>query len=106
MLGIAMFTIVTSTRSIRLAVITTARASQRLRSEVSWTGCMGLSRRSVGWYVPDSRSRLGQILSAISGILGLMTDTPARLLNLLSLLQTPREWPGSELADRLQVSPR
>ncbi|KJK59566.1 helix-turn-helix transcriptional regulator [Saccharothrix sp. ST-888] len=35
-----------------------------------------------------------------------MTDTPARLLNLLSLLQTPREWPGSELADRLQVTPR
>ncbi|MFD7894198.1 helix-turn-helix transcriptional regulator [Streptomyces sp. NPDC059743] len=35
-----------------------------------------------------------------------MTDTPARLLSLLSLLQTPREWPGSELADRLGVSPR
>ncbi|WP_326698078.1 YafY family transcriptional regulator [Streptomyces sp. NBC_01754] len=35
-----------------------------------------------------------------------MTDTPARLLTLLSLLQTPREWPGSELADRLDVSPR
>ncbi|MFD3654902.1 helix-turn-helix transcriptional regulator [Streptomyces sp. 24-1644] len=35
-----------------------------------------------------------------------MTDTPARLLNLLSLLQTPREWPGSELADRLDVTPR
>ncbi|MFC1410692.1 helix-turn-helix transcriptional regulator [Streptacidiphilus sp. N1-12] len=35
-----------------------------------------------------------------------MTDTPARLLALLSLLQTPREWPGSELAERLAVSPR
>ncbi|MFD3762550.1 helix-turn-helix transcriptional regulator [Streptomyces sp. NPDC058622] len=35
-----------------------------------------------------------------------MTDTPARLLSLLSLLQTPREWPGSELAERLQVSSR
>ncbi|MBB5937782.1 helix-turn-helix transcriptional regulator [Streptomyces zagrosensis] len=35
-----------------------------------------------------------------------MTDTPARLLRLLSLLQTPREWPGSELALRLRVSPR
>ncbi|SDL06599.1 helix-turn-helix transcriptional regulator [Streptomyces indicus] len=34
------------------------------------------------------------------------TDTPARLLQLLSLLQTPREWPGSELAERLQVSGR
>lgn len=35
-----------------------------------------------------------------------MSDTPARLLTLLSLLQTPREWPGSELAERLRVSPR
>ncbi|MGW5326324.1 helix-turn-helix transcriptional regulator [Streptomyces sp. NPDC004014] len=34
------------------------------------------------------------------------TDTPARLLQLLSLLQTPREWPGGELADRLNVSRR
>ncbi|GAB3989978.1 YafY family protein [Actinoallomurus acanthiterrae] len=32
--------------------------------------------------------------------------TSARLLTLLSLLQTPREWPGSELAERLDVSPR
>jgi predicted DNA-binding transcriptional regulator YafY len=41
------------------------------------------------------------------GILGRMTtDTPARLLTLLSLLQTPREWPGGELADRLGVSRR
>ena len=30
----------------------------------------------------------------------------ARLLALLSLLQTPREWPGSELARRLEISPR
>ncbi|MEU4179821.1 transcriptional regulator [Streptomyces sp. NPDC026589] len=35
-----------------------------------------------------------------------MSDTPARLLKLLSLLQTPREWPGGELAERLAVSPR
>ncbi|MCG5467694.1 YafY family transcriptional regulator [Micromonospora sp. LAH09] len=35
-----------------------------------------------------------------------MRDTPARLLRLLSLLQTPREWPGSELAGRLGVSSR
>ncbi|MFJ6935513.1 helix-turn-helix transcriptional regulator [Streptomyces sp. NPDC101132] len=35
-----------------------------------------------------------------------MTDTPARLLTLLSLLQTPREWPGRELAERLGVSSR
>src|SRR5919109_3553866 len=32
--------------------------------------------------------------------------TSARLLRLLSLLQTPRDWTGSELADRLEVSPR
>jgi predicted DNA-binding transcriptional regulator YafY len=35
-----------------------------------------------------------------------MSDTTTRLLRLLSLLQSPREWPGSELAGRLQVSPR
>ncbi|MBS2549710.1 YafY family transcriptional regulator [Catenulispora sp. NL8] len=35
-----------------------------------------------------------------------MPDTTARLLSLLSLLQTPRLWPGSELARRLQVSGR
>ncbi|WP_282780545.1 MULTISPECIES: YafY family protein [unclassified Nocardia] len=35
-----------------------------------------------------------------------MTDTSARLLRLLSLLQTPREWPGSELAERLGVTDR
>src|ERR687890_600576 len=35
-----------------------------------------------------------------------MHDTPARLLKLLSLLQAPREWPGSELASRLEVTPR
>ncbi|MEU1176761.1 YafY family protein [Streptomyces sp. NPDC005820] len=34
------------------------------------------------------------------------TDTPARLLQLLSLLQTPREWPGGELSQRLGVSRR
>jgi predicted DNA-binding transcriptional regulator YafY len=35
-----------------------------------------------------------------------VTDTAARLLSLLSLLQTPRLWPGSELAGRLGVSGR
>ncbi|WP_406265306.1 YafY family transcriptional regulator [Nocardia sp. NBC_00881] len=35
-----------------------------------------------------------------------MNDVPARLLSLLSLLQTPREWPGSELAERLGVTDR
>ncbi|WP_067846198.1 helix-turn-helix transcriptional regulator [Nocardia lijiangensis] len=35
-----------------------------------------------------------------------MNDTPARLLRLLSLLQTPREFSGSELAERLGVTDR
>ncbi|MGW0518730.1 helix-turn-helix transcriptional regulator [Crossiella sp. NPDC003009] len=35
-----------------------------------------------------------------------MTDTPARLLTLLSLLQTPREWSGTVLAERLGVTTR
>lgn len=35
-----------------------------------------------------------------------MLDTSARLLRLLSLLQTPKAWPGSELAERLGVSGR
>src|SRR3954447_13735755 len=35
-----------------------------------------------------------------------MSETSGRLLRLLSLLQTPREWPGPELARRLEVSQR
>ncbi|GHC80749.1 DNA-binding transcriptional regulator [Nocardiopsis terrae] len=35
-----------------------------------------------------------------------MKSTSARLLQLLSLLQTRKDWPGSDLADRLAVSPR
>jgi predicted DNA-binding transcriptional regulator YafY len=35
-----------------------------------------------------------------------MRETSARLLRLLSLLQTPREWTGAELGARLGVSPR
>jgi predicted DNA-binding transcriptional regulator YafY len=35
-----------------------------------------------------------------------MSQTSGRLLQLLSLLQGRRDWPGSELADRLQVSGR
>jgi predicted DNA-binding transcriptional regulator YafY len=40
------------------------------------------------------------------GILGFMANTSARMLRLLSLLQTHRFWPGQELADRLEVSER
>src|SRR6185436_17182004 len=35
-----------------------------------------------------------------------MTETSGRLLELLSLLQARRDWPGGELADRLGVSGR
>src|SRR6188472_3749523 len=35
-----------------------------------------------------------------------MTATSGRLLELLSLLQTRRDWPGGELAERLGVSGR
>src|SRR6476619_3329060 len=35
-----------------------------------------------------------------------MTETSSRLLEMLSLLQGRRDWPGSELADRLGVSLR
>ncbi|MEW9554386.1 helix-turn-helix transcriptional regulator [Nonomuraea sp. NPDC050783] len=35
-----------------------------------------------------------------------MLETSARLLRLLSLLQTHRDWPGTELAERLGVSTR
>lgn len=35
-----------------------------------------------------------------------MLETSARLLRLLSLLQTPRDWTGTELATRLEVSQR
>ena len=35
-----------------------------------------------------------------------MLETSARLLRLLSLLQAHRDWPGADLADRLDVTPR
>ena len=35
-----------------------------------------------------------------------MSETSSRLLEMLSLLQGRRDWPGSELADRLEVSGR
>jgi predicted DNA-binding transcriptional regulator YafY len=42
----------------------------------------------------------------LRGTVDLDVDTSARLLRLLSLLQTPRDWTGSELAERLEVSTR
>jgi predicted DNA-binding transcriptional regulator YafY len=35
-----------------------------------------------------------------------MLETSARLLRLLALVQARRDWPGAELAGRLEVSPR
>src|SRR5260370_21343335 len=35
-----------------------------------------------------------------------MANPSSRTLRLLSLLQTHRFWPGNELADRLEISPR
>ena len=35
-----------------------------------------------------------------------MANTSSRTLRLLALLQTHRFWPGTELADRLEISPR
>jgi predicted DNA-binding transcriptional regulator YafY len=45
------------------------------------------------------------LLSAIGLILD-SVNTSARMLRLLSLLQTHRYWPGGDLAERLDVSPR
>src|SRR5215212_3570024 len=50
---------------------------------------------------------LGQDQSAITATIGrAMSETSSRLLELLSLLQARRDWPGGELASRLEVSPR
>jgi predicted DNA-binding transcriptional regulator YafY len=50
------------------------------------------------------RSRTYKVLDQCQT--SLMPDPAARLLALLSLLQTPREWPSSELAQRLGVTDR
>src|SRR5436309_5131339 len=38
--------------------------------------------------------------------MGIVANTSSRTLRLLSLLQARRYWPGEELAEQLQVSPR
>ena len=48
----------------------------------------------------------GQDMAATSAIVRTMTPTSGRLLKLLSLLQARRDWPGDELARRLEVSGR
>src|SRR3954451_13582310 len=54
---------------------------------------------------PYDRSRSGSVLDFEEDAIR-MSDTPSRLLQLLSLLQARRDWPGNELAERLEVSPR
>jgi predicted DNA-binding transcriptional regulator YafY len=57
--------------------------------------------------VSHPRKGLGQDLSSIFEIIhDAMIETSSRLLELLSLLQARRDWPGGELADRLEVSGR
>jgi predicted DNA-binding transcriptional regulator YafY len=45
-------------------------------------------------------------VSATCGRIGPVPKTSARLLSLLSLLQSRRDWPGQLLAERLEISPR
>ncbi len=52
-----------------------------------------------------ARNHSGQFLTAFRISLEIM-NTSARMLRLLSLLQTHRYWPGGELSERLEVSPR
>src|SRR5687768_18535857 len=51
------------------------------------------------------RFRSGSVLIASDHSIG-VTTTSSRLLELLSLLQARRDWPGAELAERLSVSGR
>lgn len=53
----------------------------------------------------NARNQTGQFLTAIGPSL-ISMSTSSRMLRLLSLLQTHRYWPGSELSERLEVSPR
>lgn len=70
---------------------------------------MGGCRTSSG--LPDPGRSAGQILTYSKPYSPGVTTTPSatptsRLLGLLSLLQTRRDWPGTVLAGRLGVSPR
>src|SRR5690606_9154036 len=53
-----------------------------------------------------ARSRTGHPVSAAGKKVGDVVDSSRRMLELLSLLQLRREWPGAELAERLGVSDR
>jgi predicted DNA-binding transcriptional regulator YafY len=58
-----------------------------------------------GFELPYGSFRSGSVLNFEDDEIR-MTETSGRLLELLSLLQARRDWPGSELADRLGVSVR
>src|SRR4051794_23105974 len=61
----------------------------------------------VGWFAEHPMNDLGQDVSSTQGTIETaMSETSSRLLEMLSLLQGRRDWPGSELADRLEVSRR
>lgn len=45
-------------------------------------------------------------MSCISGTMAGVQKTSSRLLALLSLLQTRRDWSGDDLAERLDITPR
>jgi predicted DNA-binding transcriptional regulator YafY len=53
-----------------------------------------------------AKGHSGHFLTAISAIMENMANTSSRTLRLLSLLQNHRFWPGHDLAERLDVSPR
>ena len=57
-------------------------------------------------HVPKARKHWCQVLAPMSGRLDAMLETSARLLRLLSLLQSRRDWTGAELAGRLGVGLR
>jgi predicted DNA-binding transcriptional regulator YafY len=58
------------------------------------------------WVDVHSVRNCGQILSADSEILDDVTETTARVLQLLGLFQSRRVWSGDELAERLGVTTR
>src|SRR4051794_36397459 len=58
-----------------------------------------------GSAAPYAPTRSGSVLDAEDHP-SAMGETSSRLLNLLSLLQARSDWPGAELADRLEVSRR
>ncbi|MEU6993165.1 YafY family protein [Streptomyces sp. NPDC046465] len=72
---------------------------------VSIGGMAGATRASSAATSRTATNNTAASRTATSGS-SAGTDTPARLFQLLSLLQTPREWPGAELSERLGVSRR